>query len=114
MARSDEPLTGILHTLEGHTAEVKTATIDADGQIVASASHDGTVRLWNAATGQLNHILLETVDTMALALTPNGRTLVCGSYYGFVYGVENSAWIPIRIISLNSHNHQYLTNHTTP
>jgi eukaryotic-like serine/threonine-protein kinase len=38
--------------LEGHTAEIRQVSIDASGQLLATASHDGTVRLWDVVTGQ--------------------------------------------------------------
>jgi hypothetical protein len=39
-------------TLEGHTATVWGITYSPDGTLLATASKDGTVRLWNARTGK--------------------------------------------------------------
>ncbi|KAF2148017.1 hypothetical protein K461DRAFT_248275 [Myriangium duriaei CBS 260.36] len=39
-------------SLEGHTDEVTTIAISADGQTIASGAWDKTVRLWNARTGE--------------------------------------------------------------
>jgi WD40 repeat protein len=43
----------VVLTLKGHTASVIAVAYAADGARIASASQDGTLRLWNAADGKL-------------------------------------------------------------
>ncbi|XWW94391.1 hypothetical protein V2A60_002334 [Cordyceps javanica] len=51
------PITSIawgpeFQTLEGHTSSVNAVAFSQDGSLLASASFDNTVRLWNPSTGQ--------------------------------------------------------------
>ena len=39
-------------TLAGHTERVMSVAFTSDGKTLASGSYDGTVRLWDVATGQ--------------------------------------------------------------
>ena len=66
--------------LRGHTNYVMTVAISPDEMTVVSGGLDGTVRLWDTATGTERHILLgHTGGIFAVAFSPDGATLASGS-----------------------------------
>ncbi|KAF2183651.1 putative WD-repeat protein [Zopfia rhizophila CBS 207.26] len=59
----------LLQTLEGHSESVFAVVFSPDGKLVASASFDGTVKLWDVATGAVLQTLEEhTCSRMAFSL----------------------------------------------
>jgi WD40 repeat protein len=69
-----------LQKLEGHNGPVYAVTFSPDCQILASASVDRTVRLWNPATGeQVRQLDGHNGAVKAVAISPDGQLLASAS-----------------------------------
>ncbi|WP_330299999.1 nSTAND1 domain-containing NTPase [Streptomyces sp. NBC_00503] len=65
--------------LTGHTDWVNRVAFSPDGRTLATGSGDGSVRLWDVATGAMRSTLPQTVKVGAVAFSPDGRTLATDS-----------------------------------
>ncbi len=95
-----------LEMLKGHTGTIKAISITPNGEQVVSGSSDGTLQVWNLATGKCMKVMEGHTDSVnAVSITPDGERAVSGSSDKtirvwelangkclMVYGMEGSIW----------------------
>jgi len=71
--------------LEGHTSSVEGVAFSPDSSRLASASSDGTIRIWDSETCALERILEgHTSSVFGVAFSPEGRRLASASADGTI------------------------------
>jgi WD40 repeat protein len=75
-----------LKLLEGHKATITSLVATADGKILASASEDGSVRLWDLTAGKAGPVLTpqKKAAVQAVTFSRNGQFLASGDAEGVV------------------------------
>lgn len=86
----------LLQTLEGHIFGVKAACFSLDSKMVASCCYSGTVRVWDAATGAIQHTLSAGGhDILAISFSPDGKSFV------FVSGRNDIVDLQLSLITVS-------------
>ncbi|MEH2164341.1 MAG: serine/threonine-protein kinase [Nostoc sp.] len=70
----------LANTLQGHENSVLSIAISPDGKTIASSGGNGTIKLWNLATGkQISSLNTYSQQVNTVVISPNGKTLVSAS-----------------------------------
>ena len=68
-----------------HGETISSSSFSPDGKTIASASYDGTVKLWDSATGKEIKTFEATSNRIdSIAFFPDGKTIITASNYGTV------------------------------
>lgn len=70
--------------LKGHTNNILSIAYNPDGTQIISSGMDGTIRIWDVATGeQISLIDSQTYWVYRASFSPDNRQIVAGGYSGF-------------------------------
>ena len=75
-----EPIATLLHG-EAYNAAVLSVVFSPDGKLLASASRDSTVKIWNVATREVVATLPHCRRVEAVTFSPDGRFVATGSKF---------------------------------
>jgi WD40 repeat protein len=66
----------LLHELKGHTQPIHSVSCSNDGKLIASGSHDKTLRLWSTGSGEVKKFTLSD-DVQGVAFSHDTPTTKC-------------------------------------
>jgi len=89
----------LLLNTDMHTAAIRAISADSSGKVILTCSHDKTAKLWEAQSGRLIKTFRMPIDDgnegmlYACAISPDGKTAVCGGWTGYKWDTILSLYI---------------------
>lgn len=78
--RVEDSQESLIQPPAGHSSQVEALALSPDGRQITSGSSDGTIKLWDAVTGDLQKTMTGHSDWVnTVASSPDGKQLVSGS-----------------------------------
>jgi WD40 repeat protein len=78
--RTSSESPALVRILTGHQAGVNSVTVSPDGRLIASASDDQTVAVWDLHSGKRQHELVgHRANVNSVAFSPDGRFIISSS-----------------------------------
>lgn len=81
------------HVFSGHSDEVPGGALSKDGKRAATASMDGTVKIWDLAEGALLRTLSHGEQTYRVAFSRDGRKVLAGGVGAKLWDVESGSLV---------------------
>jgi WD40 repeat protein len=75
-----EALAVLERVLTGHRDWVTSVAISPNGEWMASASNDRTIKIWDLESGQCRATLEGHANVISVAITPDGKRILSGSF----------------------------------
>jgi len=102
-------------TLSGHTNTITSVAFNSYGTLLASASLDGTIKLWNPTAGKKIREIEVHAPVLSIAFSPDGQFLASGASDGTVKlwnpetGNEVRSFRDLSLSEAKGHNGQVLS-----
>lgn len=91
-----------IFAIDGHSSKISDVDISPYGDLLASGSHDATVRLWNPETGELVRVITGFMDDIEwVDFSEDGRSLKVdvGDQPGQVYDLRTGRLSPAKSVA---------------
>ncbi|GLC70328.1 hypothetical protein PLESTF_000960100 [Pleodorina starrii] len=85
----------VLRRFVGHEDSVRCAALSPDEEVLATGSHDKTVRIWDVGTGNVLHVIGDHRDTVFSITFAHSNWIVTSTRYGVIMGFHLKSGTPV-------------------